>query len=183
MPIPLLLAPILGKLAENGLNLLVDAVTSKGKDFVEKKLGIEIPDEESKLTPELIAELKRAEMEHEEFLIEASLKKQELDMEAEKLYLADTQNARNMQIEALRQNDIFSKRFIYYLASGCLAFTAIFIMCVTFMEIPEKNIRFVDTTLGFLLGTLVSTIIYFFFGTSRGSQSKDETIKTLLAKD
>ena len=45
---------------------------------------------------------------------------------------------------------------------------------VTVNTIPEDNIRFVDTVLGFVLGTMLSTVINFYFGssTSPGTKSK-----------
>lgn len=174
------LAPVLATLAQNGLGLLVNAITAKGKDVVEKTLGIEIPDEASSLTPELLVQLKTKEMEHEEFLLDAAIKKQEVDLKAEAMYLEDTQNARSMQMEALKQDDVFSKRFIYYLAAGALITTATYIFIITFASIPEQNVRFADTILGFLLGTVVSTVMNFFFGTSKGSSEKNETINKLL---
>ncbi len=80
-----LLAPILTTLAANGLSLLAGAIQAKGKEVVESKLGIRIPDEASKLTPELLQELKIREMEHEEFLLESQLKQAEMEYEAEKV--------------------------------------------------------------------------------------------------
>ena len=78
-----ILAPILATLASNGLNILVSAITAKGKQVVEETLGVEIPDDASKLTPEKIAELRQAEMIHETKLLELSLKAKELDYERE----------------------------------------------------------------------------------------------------
>jgi ABC-type nitrate/sulfonate/bicarbonate transport system permease component len=44
---------------------------------------------------------------------------------------------------------------------------------VTFVDIPEKNLRFVDTILGFMLGTVVATVLNFWLGSSAGSRAKD----------
>lgn len=79
-----LLIPILTELASNGLNLLTSAITAKGKDVVEKTLGVSIPDDVEKLTPELIAQLKIKEMDHEEALLQMSIEKQKTDIEQEK---------------------------------------------------------------------------------------------------
>jgi hypothetical protein len=56
----------------------------------------------------------------------------------------------------------------------------IYIGFITFGEIPERNIRFADTILGFILGTVIATILQFFFGTSQGSRNKDETLAAAL---
>jgi len=54
---------------------------------------------------------------------------------------------------------------------------AAYIGGITFTEIPEHNIRVVDTVLGFVLGTIVATIIAYYFGSSKGSADKNEMIK------
>jgi hypothetical protein len=41
-------------------------------------------------------------------------------------------------------------------------------------------VRFADTILGFLLGTVVATIINFFLGSSAGSKEKTETLAAEL---
>jgi len=78
------LMPLLTTLAGNGLNILAGAITAKGKDVVEDVLGIKIPDDAAKLTPELISQLKIKEMEHEEKLIELSLEEAKIELEANK---------------------------------------------------------------------------------------------------
>ncbi len=150
------LAPLLATLATNGLGIVADAVTKKGKQFVEEKLGVDLDQE---ATPEAVANWKAAAREHEKELLQMAY--------------GDIANARNMQIEALRQNDTFSKRFIYVFASFWSIFASCYIAFITFGTIPVDNQRFADTILGFLLGTVVATILQFFFGSSMGSKKKD----------
>ena len=151
------LAPLLATLASNGLGLLGDAITKKGTQFVEEKLGIDLSQE---ATPEAIANWKMAVMQNE--------------TEVLRMAYGDIANARNMQVEALRQEDLFSKRFIYYFAIFWSLFAAGYIGFITFGTIPTDNQRFADTILGFLLGTVVATILQFFFGSSMGSKEKDK---------
>lgn len=66
-----ILVPILQTLAANGLGMLAGAIQAKGKDVIEDRLGIKIPDSADSLTPELLQALKIREMEHEEYLISA----------------------------------------------------------------------------------------------------------------
>jgi len=113
----------------------------------------------------------------EEEKFEQMLKKEQLKLEREKAYLQDLKSARQMQTEALKQDDTFSKRFIYYFAILWTIIGASYIIGITFFEIPDKNIRFADTTLGFILGTIISQIIAFFYGSSLGSKSKEEVLK------
>lgn len=168
--------PIVQFLASQGLSILGNAILAKGKDVVEEKLGVKIPDDPAKLTPELLAQLKIKEIDHEEFLVEAAQRKAETELAETQAYLKDTQDARAMQIEALRQQDIFSKRFIYWFAIGWSVFAGIYIFTISMIQVPKDSLRFVDTVLGFLLGTVVSTILNFFFGTSRSSKAKDDTL-------
>lgn len=100
----------------------------------------------------------------------------------DKLYLEDRQNARAMQTEALKQGDMFSKRFIYYFALMWSIFSFGFIIGITFFEIPEQNIRFADTVLGVLLGTIISGILQFFYGSSQSSKEKTQMQMELTKK-
>ena len=151
------LAPLLATLAANGLGLLGDAITKKGTQFVEEKLGIDLSQE---ATPDAIANWKMAVMQNE--------------TEVLRMAYGDIANARNLQVEALRQEDLFSKRFIYYFAIFWSIFAAGYIGFITFGTIPTDNQRFADTILGFLLGTVVATILQFFFGSSMGSKDKEK---------
>lgn len=80
--------------------------------------------------------------------------------------LADIADARDMQIAALQQQDIFVRRFLYYFAIGIMIVATGFIFGVTFVEIPEDNLRVVDTIMGWMTGTMMSTVLYFFYGAS-----------------
>ena len=172
--LPALLAPLLAQ----GLSLVGNAVMAKGKDWLQEKTGVDVS--KASLSDEDFLKLKQFEMEHQEELIRLRQEDDKLSVEIDKAYLADTQSARQMQTAALSQSDLFSKRFIYYFAMFWAVAAAIYIGFITFAPIPEANIRFADTVLGFLLGTIVSQIISFFYGSSRSSQSKDELIKSVV---
>ena len=90
------------------------------------------------------------------------------------LDLENTKDARDLQKVALQQDDVFSKRFIYYLAIFWSVIGASYIFLATFSEVV--NPKMADTVLGFLLGTIVSTIINFFFGSSKGSKDKSKLL-------
>ena len=66
------------------------------------------------------------------------------------------------------------KTFIMLLSAFWSIAATAYIGCVTFMDIPESNTRFADTILGFLLGTVVSTVLNFWLGSSVGSKEKDK---------
>jgi hypothetical protein len=91
----------------------------------------------------------------------------------------DRANARAMQVAALGQDDKFSKRFVYYFATAWSLFAMSYLLLITLTTIPESSQRYADTTLGFLLGTIIATMIGYFYGSSRASQNKDSSITAL----
>lgn len=167
--------PIVAALAEAGLGLIGNAILSKGKDVVEEKLGVKIPDDPKQLTPELVGRLQELQMKHEEFLVSAALEEKRLDNE-------NTKSAREMQIKAFDQQDQFVKRFVYYFMVWWSVVTTIYIGCITFIPIPVDNIRFADTILGFLLGTVVATMFNFLLGSSSGSVKAQQMMRDLVEK-
>ena len=152
-----LIAAVVSSLLANGLPKIAEMVVNKGVDAVSEKLGVKL---EPDMTPDQIQAVRDAAMKHEEFQIEQDNK--------------NTDSARGMQNTALNQGDNFSKRFVYYFASFWSLCAALYIGFITFGTIPETNIRFADTILGFILGTVIATILNFFFGSSSGSKAKTE---------
>ena len=165
MPIPALLAPLL----QQGLGLIGNAVMAKGKEWVEDKVGVKL---DQPLSAEDVTKLKQFEMEHQEELLRLRIEEKKLGVEELQAYMADTKDARNMQVQAMQSDDPFVRRFIYLFAIFWSLASAAYIGFITFGEIPERNVRFADTILGFVLGTLIATIVQFFYGSSKGSQDK-----------
>jgi len=108
---------------------------------------------------------------------DAARKLAELDLEKLKAEYANTADARDMQKIALQQSDTFSKRFTMYLTVFWSVAAAAYVGFITFGVIPENNVRFADTILGFILGTVVSTVLNFWFGSSIGSKEKGEALR------
>ncbi len=81
-----------------------------------------------------------------------------------------------MQVAALGQDDKFSKRFIYYFSTFWSLVAAGYIGGITFVEIPEKNLRMADTVLGFILGTAIAAMFSYYFGSSLGSKTRNDQI-------
>ena len=158
-----LLAGIVSSLLSNNLPKVAQAVVDKGLDYVQEKTGIE---QKPDMNPEELKALKEAAQKHEEFKIEQANK--------------NTADARAMQVAALNQDDKFSKRFVMYLAIFWSLTAVTYIFLITFGSIPENNVRFADTILGFLLGTVVATIINFFLGSSAGSKEKTDAMAAEL---
>lgn len=160
-----LIAGILSTLLANNLPRVAQAVVDRGLDYVQEKTGIELkPD----MSPEELKALREAAMRHEEFRIAEDNR--------------NTADARALQRAALAQSDLISKRFIYMLAGFWSLFSATYIAFITFGTIPEANVRFADTILGFLLGTMLGLILNYFFGSSSGSSSKQTTMNEMIEK-
>ena len=173
--IPALLAPLL----QQGLGLIGNAVLAKGKDWVEDKVGVKL---DQPLSAEDVTKLKQFEMDHQEELLRLRIEEKKLGVEELQAYLADTKDARNMQVQAIKSDDPFVRRFIYFFAIFWSIASAAYIGFITFGEIPEANVRFADTILGFVLGTLIGTIVQFFYGSSKGSQEKTQALVKEMEK-
>lgn len=94
----------------------------------------------------------------------------------EKAYLADVQNARAMQVAALSQDDLFSKRFVYYFAAAWSLFSMVYFIAVTFWPPKDAGQRIADTILGVLIASVIGVMFAYFYGTTRSSQAKTNII-------
>ena len=83
---------LLGTLAENGLGLLSSAIQAKGKQLVEDKLGVKIPDNP---TSSDVEKLRQLQFEHEEKLLELGIEKAKIEQEELKALLAAQANQEN----------------------------------------------------------------------------------------
>lgn len=105
---------------------------------------------------------------------DAALKLRQINLEEFKAEAEDRANARAMQAAAIASEDPFVRRYVYYFITFWSLFAAIYIPTITFSTIPETNVRFADTILGFLLGTMVASMFAFLLGSSLGSRQKDK---------
>jgi hypothetical protein len=87
-----IVASLLGTLAENGLGLLSSAIQAKGKEVVEKTLGVKISDTP---TPEDVSKLRQLQYDHEERLLELGIEKARLEQEELKALLEAQANQEN----------------------------------------------------------------------------------------
>lgn len=108
----------------------------------------------------------------------AAIAAQQTDLE--KAYLADKKSARELQAAALGQDDLFSKRFVYYFAMGWSVFAMVYFGAVTFLKVPEAGVRIADTILGVLIGTILTGLFQFFYGSTARNGKKDDTIQALV---
>ena len=83
---------LLGTLAESGLGLLSSAIQAKGKEVVEKTLGVKIPDNP---TPEDVATLRQLQYDHEERLLELGIEKAKMELAELQLFADAAKNEDN----------------------------------------------------------------------------------------
>lgn len=104
-------------------------------------------------------------------------KKREFELELNKqfqekmeLELKDRMDARSMQKEALKQDDIFAKRFLYYLTIGILGVTALLALFPWFFAIPEGSEAMLTRATDFFYMIAGGSVIGFFFGTNNSKK-------------
>lgn len=96
---------------------------------------------------------------------------QQLELELFEAEVKDRESARQMNVESLKSQDPFVRRFPYWLAAGILLISLLFMGLILF-----GDFTIVDDVAWMIIGTLMSgftTIIAFFFGSSIGSKMKD----------
>jgi hypothetical protein len=154
-----IVASIVSGLIQNNMHKVADAVMEKGVDYVQDKMGIQLKPE-GEATKEDYAKWNAEAAKHEEFMAEMDLKNME--------------GARNMQLAAMQSDDPLVRRFVYFFIAFWSVLSAAYIGCITFVDIPDENVRFADTILGFVLGTMVAGMFQFLLGSSLGSRNKDK---------
>ena len=92
--------------------------------------------------------------------------------------LADVSNARDMQIEALKQQSWFAKNSVYLLAVFVTVgfFGLLIYMCK--WDVPAANKDMLNIMLG-ALGSAWVSIVGYFYGSSKSDTDKNEVIKNL----
>ena len=73
---------------------------------------------------------------------------------------------KDVHVDLVTRGDKIATHFTYWFAWFWGVISAIYFFAVTFIVVPPAGENFANIILGFLLGTAVSTIINFFFGSS-----------------
>jgi hypothetical protein len=178
--IPAALLPIVKPLLANGLGLVANAVLAKGKKAIEDKLGVELkPD----MSPEDMAKVQMAQMEHEEELLRLRIEENKLDLAELELRLKDTDSAREREV-AIATSDkapLLNKIVTPVLALSILLLTFVLFGVVMFDNSPVETSR--KDILIYVLGVLsaiATQIVSYYFGSSAGSKEKTEQLKEAL---
>ena len=154
-----MIASIVSGWISNGLPKVADAVKEKGVDYVQGKLGVELKPE-GQMSQEDVSKLKEAAMKHEELMAELDEKSR--------------QRATDMQMQAMKSDDPLVRRFVYFFIGFWSIFAAAFIPSLIWLDIPDQNMRFADTIVGYVMGSVVTSMFAFLLGSSQGSRMKDD---------
>jgi hypothetical protein len=178
--IPAALLPIIQPLLSNGLNLVANAVMAKGKKVVEEKLGVELkPD----MSPEDLAKIQIAQMEHEEELLKLRLEEDKLDLAELQARLKDTNDAREREVQIANSDKapLINKIVTPILALSILLLTFVLFGVVMFDDTPVEASR--KDILIYVLGVLsaiASQIVSYYFGSSQSSKDKTDALKEAI---
>jgi hypothetical protein len=178
--IPAALQAIITPLLGNGLNLVANAVMAKGKKVVEEKLGVELkPD----MSPEDLAKIQIAQMEHEEELLKLRLEEDKLDLAELEMRLKDTNDARvrETQIVTSDKAPLLNKLITPILALGLLGITFTLFGIVLFQASPIDPSR--KDILIYILGVLsavATQVVSYYFGSSQSSKDKTDALKEAM---
>ena len=149
-------------LLSQGAGKLADMVKGKAAnmavDAIADKLGVERNEDA----------IERHLTDHPEEMV----KLEQLDVEKLELAVRNTENAREMQKEAMKSDDPWVRRFVYLFAWFWAISSVVYFFLVTFLEVPKTGEAFANFILGFLTGTAVATIIGFFYGGAAKSEEK-----------
>jgi hypothetical protein len=80
--------------------------------------------------------------------------------------------AMNTAIATSEHSTKLAKNFIYYLSIGLMVFSFVVVIMLFLIEIPDKNRDVINFILGILVGTGLTGIFNYFYGSSQGDQDK-----------
>lgn len=173
MPAPLvaLAAPYLLELAKNGLGMLAGAIQAKGKEVVEEKLGVKIPEDPAKWSPELLQQLQVRQMEHEEFLVDAKLEEKRLEIQAYEAESKDRDSARE------REARVNESANASWLTKNLTSILALVVVVGGGLIISFSN----DNDVKYGVFTLMGMTLSYYFGTSMGSTKAQQLLRDQLS--
>lgn len=167
---------ILEQVAPTIASMIGGPFAGMGVSAIEKALGLQPTGDKNaalqavaNATPEQLLALKQEDNRHEEALAK-------LDIDRDTLAMQDRDSARKMQIETkdLTPRVIAIVTFVGFFAT--LAWIAL-------GKMPAGTVGSESFTLLLgSLGTILTQIVAYYFGSSAGSAKKDDTLKAALAK-
>jgi hypothetical protein len=74
-----------------------------------------------------------------------------------------------------------TERMVLLMACAIMGIGFAYLFAVTFLTIPTSGIEHAKTITGFILGVTISSLINYFWGSSKGSAAKSDAIEKELA--
>lgn len=143
-------------------------------EMIKNKLGYDIstPENINELSSDDIDALRKFETENASNLVDFI---RLADMVG---YEAQHQHKINSLMDSLNDKSSLQSTFKYWFGAAVVLLSFIYIFCVTWIELPTKeNTRYADLILGVLIGSIISVVMNYFFGSSinrRPTQPKPE---------
>lgn len=165
-------APIVAALVKYGLPLLAQAIASKGKEWVEEKVGVELPDlTVAPPSQEQLASLRELEVREKELLINAGIEQARIEAE-------DRDSARRREVEIANSQIPHVGRItapVLAIATVVGFFSILFALLYAAFEGKQladglKEVLYI--MLG-VLGTQTTQVYNYYFGSSSGSAQKN----------
>jgi len=172
-----LLAPIIGMLADKGLDLLSGAIeggADKAVEFVKKETGIDL-NTKTKLSQEDISKLNEFQMKHKEKLAELALENKKEDNRHEEKYVelkvGDLQNARGAVHLQHLQTETAGKIYdqTMYVIPILLVADTVLVLGANWMKLDAAVVVGVSNLIGIALNNAYrerQSILEFLFGSS-----------------
>lgn len=144
--------PLVAELVAQGLGMLGNVIATKGKEAVEEKLGVKIPD--SGIPPAQLIQLKQLEFQHEEWLIGQELEARKLEIEYAKAQDANVTERwkSDMASDSWLSKNIRPSVLLYLLS----AYTILSLLAAFGYNVPQPYIE--------LLGQWGMTVMTAYFG-------------------
>ena len=70
--------------------------------------------------------------------------------------------------------DDFKYKMVFWFAVGSFVSGITLLACIIFCTIPKENVQIANVALGFVMNTLLSTVLLYFFGGNPGSKKPDQ---------
>lgn len=160
------MAPLIAALLKAGLPMLASAITSKGQEVIEEKLGVKMPSLAELSNPDVMLKLKQLESDNEESLLTNALENRKMDLEEFKAEVADRGDARKREMELEK----LSKR-PWWVPSFLDILTIVVVVGGSWIIVNIK-----DTNLTYAIIAQIATVLAYYYGTTKNSGNKDSII-------
>jgi hypothetical protein len=163
--------PIVAALLKMGLPMLGNAILNKGQEVVEEKLGVKLPSIAEISNPDVALKLKQLESDHEEFLMTQALENRKLDLQEYGMQIADVGNARAREVSIV-QASAANPWLVFFNFQNWLTLVVVIGAGWVLVNAGDIDIRLAANS-------VLMLVLGYYYGTTKNSHFKDETINKL----